>query len=487
MAGPERKSRVISDAEKLIIAYHEGGHAVVQRVLPKCDPVQKVTIISRGMALGYTMALPTEDRYLQSKTEFEDKIAGLLGGNVSERMVFNDTTTGSSNDIEKATDLARRMVTEFGDERSARPAVLREARRAHLPRARDRGAAQLLGRDRQDRSTRRSARSSIKAYERATQVLEIHRDRLDALATKLIAEETVDHEAFETLFSDLPPQGRPPRPAAATSPPGGCAQRRAGARHQAQHQAQVLASAEPSLIAARDRDATAPGHRPGASIPARYHPRMSATYSPVQGAIDAAVESFLESTKEARLESYFELLRIPSISAAVGARAGRPSRGRVDRRRAAPDRASSTSTSRQTRGHPIVYADWLHAEGAPTVLVYCHYDVQPVDPLDLWDTAAVRAGRARTVASYGRGAADDKGQRPHAPQGGRGAGWRRAGACRSTCAFLFEGEEEHSVRQPRGVAGGEPGSAGRRPAVVISDTGFFEGNIPAMTTSACAA
>ena len=114
VAGPERKSRVISDAEKAIIAYHEGGHAVVQRILPKCDPVAKVTIISRGMALGYTMALPQEDRYLQSKTEFEDKIAGLLGGNVAERMIFGDTTTGASNDIEKATDLARRMVTEFG-------------------------------------------------------------------------------------------------------------------------------------------------------------------------------------------------------------------------------------------------------------------------------------------------------------------------------------------------------------------------------------
>src|SRR5207244_11474353 len=80
----------------------------------KRDPVQKVTIISRGMALGYTMALPSEDRYLQSKTEFEDKIAGLLGGNASERLIFGDTTTGASNDIEKATDLARRMVTEFG-------------------------------------------------------------------------------------------------------------------------------------------------------------------------------------------------------------------------------------------------------------------------------------------------------------------------------------------------------------------------------------
>ncbi|MEO5939838.1 MAG: ATP-dependent zinc metalloprotease FtsH, partial [Candidatus Limnocylindrales bacterium] len=106
VAGPERKSRIISDAEKAIIAFHEGGHAVVQRILPKCDPVAKVTIISRGMALGYTMALPMEDRYLQSKTEFEDKIAGLLGGNAAERLVFGDTTTGASNDIEKATDLA---------------------------------------------------------------------------------------------------------------------------------------------------------------------------------------------------------------------------------------------------------------------------------------------------------------------------------------------------------------------------------------------
>ena len=114
VAGPERKSRIISDAEKRIIAIHEGGHAVVQRVLPKCDPVNKVTIISRGMALGYTMALPVEDRYLQSKTEFEDKIAGLLGGNAAERLIFGDTTTGASNDIEKATDLARRMVTEWG-------------------------------------------------------------------------------------------------------------------------------------------------------------------------------------------------------------------------------------------------------------------------------------------------------------------------------------------------------------------------------------
>ncbi len=214
VAGPERKSRVISDAEKLIIAYHEGGHAVVQRVLPKCDPVQKVTIISRGMALGYTMALPTEDRYLQSKSEFEDKIAGLLGGNVSERMVFGDTTTGSSNDIEKATDLARRMVTEFG--MSDRLGPLSFGKRDELIFLGREIGEQRNYSDEIAKTIDEEVRAIVdRAYERATQVLEVHRDRLDALAQKLIAEETVDSEAFETLFGDLPPKedlhGLPPR------------------------------------------------------------------------------------------------------------------------------------------------------------------------------------------------------------------------------------------------------------------------------------
>jgi cell division protease FtsH len=214
VAGPERKSRVISDAEKLIIAYHEGGHAVVQRVLPKCDPVQKVTIISRGMALGYTMALPTEDRYLQSKTEFEDKIAGLLGGNVSERMIFNDTTTGSSNDIEKATDLARRMVTEFG--MSDRLGPLSFGKRDELVFLGREIGEQRNYSDEIAKTIDEEVRAIVdRAYERASQVLETHRDRLDALAQKLIAEETVDREGFEALFSDLPPKedlhGLPPR------------------------------------------------------------------------------------------------------------------------------------------------------------------------------------------------------------------------------------------------------------------------------------
>jgi cell division protease FtsH len=205
VAGPERKSRIISDAEKAIIAYHEGGHAVVQRVLPKCDPVSKVTIISRGMALGYTMALPTEDRYLQSKTEFEDKIAGLLGGNVAERLIFGDTTTGASNDIEKATDLARRMVTEFGMSDKLGP--LSFGKRDELVFLGREIGEQRNYSDEIAKQIDEEVRAIIdKAYERATEVLTTHRDRLVALAEKLVAEETVDAETFETLFSDLPPK-----------------------------------------------------------------------------------------------------------------------------------------------------------------------------------------------------------------------------------------------------------------------------------------
>jgi cell division protease FtsH len=205
VAGPERKSRVISDEEKRIIAYHEGGHAVVQRILPKCDPVAKVTVISRGMALGYTMALPTEDRYLQSKSEFEDKIAGLLGGNVAERLVFGDTTTGASNDIEKATDLARRMVTEFGMSDRIGPLALGK-REEMVFLGREIGEQRNFSED-VARVIDEEVRAIIdRAYDRATETLTSHRDRLDRLAEKLIAEETVDAEEFEKLFDDLPPK-----------------------------------------------------------------------------------------------------------------------------------------------------------------------------------------------------------------------------------------------------------------------------------------
>ncbi len=205
VAGPERKSRIISDAEKRIIAIHEGGHAVVQRVLPKCDPVNKVTIISRGMALGYTMALPMEDRYLQSKTEFEDKIAGLLGGNAAERLIFGDTTTGASNDIEKATDLARRMVTEWGMSDKMGPLAFGK-RDEMIFLGREIGEQRNYSDD-VAKMIDEEVRVLIEnGYVRATQTLTEHKVRLLALADKLIAEETVESEEFEKLFADLPPK-----------------------------------------------------------------------------------------------------------------------------------------------------------------------------------------------------------------------------------------------------------------------------------------
>jgi cell division protease FtsH len=205
VAGPERKSRVISDAEKLVIAYHEGGHAVVQRILPKCDPVSKVTIISRGMALGYTMALPQEDRYLQSKTEFEDKIAGMLGGNAAERIVFGDTTTGASNDIEKATGLARRMVTEFGmSDRLGPRAFGKRDEMVFL--GRDFGEQRNYSDDVAKQIDEEVNKLIETAYARASDVLTEHRARLDLLAATLVEKETLDAEAFETLFADLPPK-----------------------------------------------------------------------------------------------------------------------------------------------------------------------------------------------------------------------------------------------------------------------------------------
>jgi len=232
VAGPERKSRVISDAEKAIIAYHEGGHALVQRILPKCDPVAKVSIISRGMALGYTMGLPTEDRYLQSKAEFEDKIAGMLGGNASERLIFGDTTTGSSNDIEKATNVARRMVTEFG--MSERLGPLAFGKRDELVFLGREIGEQRNYSDDVARQIDEEVRAIIdRAYTRAMDVLSTHKDRLVQLAERLVAQETIEHDEFEQMFADLPDErrdaggaGLTPLPIPATQPP---AEQRGGA------------------------------------------------------------------------------------------------------------------------------------------------------------------------------------------------------------------------------------------------------------------
>ena len=207
VAGPERRSRIITPEEKEIIAFHEGGHAVVQRVLPKCDAVSKVTIISRGMALGYTMSLPTEDRYLHSKSEFEDKIAGMLAGHVAEEIVFGDTTTGASNDIEKATGLARAMVTQYGMSEKLGPLTFGK-----------KDEMIFLGREiSEQRNYSDEVAAKIdaevreiidRARDRAKAALVSHREVLNRLAALLIEKETIEAEEFEALFSGvLPPRG----------------------------------------------------------------------------------------------------------------------------------------------------------------------------------------------------------------------------------------------------------------------------------------
>jgi acetylornithine deacetylase/succinyl-diaminopimelate desuccinylase-like protein len=195
--------------------------------------------------------------------------------------------------------------------------------------------------------------------------------------------------------------------------------------------------------------------------------------------VDEGVEAYLEATRAERLESYFELLRIPSISAL-------PEHA-PDVRRAAEWIAAELSRIgfehaevAATPGHPIVYADWLHADGAPTILVYCHYDVQPVDPIELWETAPfepfVRDGRV-----VGRGAADDKGQL-HMHLKAAEALFATRGRLPLNLRFLFEGEEEATSASLPGWMEANRERL-KADAVVISDTGFFEGNVPAITMS----
>ncbi len=198
IAGPERKSRLISEDEKRIIAYHEAGHALVMRMLPNCDPVYKVSIISRGMALGFTMHLPEDDRYLQRRSKFMDELAGALGGRVAEELVFGDITTGASNDLERATDVARAMVTRYGmsDKLGPRTFGAREELvflGKEISEQRDYGeqvARQI------DEEVKRIMGA---AHAKAIQVLSAYRNQLDAIANRLIVAESMDGEELTRL------------------------------------------------------------------------------------------------------------------------------------------------------------------------------------------------------------------------------------------------------------------------------------------------
>ncbi len=203
ISGPERKSRVMTEDERKVIAYHETGHALVGYALPNSDPVHKVTIVARGRSLGHTLALPTHDKYLSRRSELVDQLAMLLGGRTAEELMFADPSTGASNDIEKATSIARRMVMEYGMSDELGPMQYGKP-----------AGEVFLGRDyarQQDYSDQVAAfidaevrKLITAAHDEARTILERHRDAMERMVEALLEKETVDREEVGDLFQDVP-------------------------------------------------------------------------------------------------------------------------------------------------------------------------------------------------------------------------------------------------------------------------------------------
>jgi len=201
IAGPERRTRLISDKEKEIIAYHEAGHALVAHTLPGTDQVHKISIIARGQALGYTLTLPTEDKFLVTKSELSDNLAYFLGGRVAEEMVFQDVTTGDQNDLERATKVARQMVCEFGMSDKLGPLTLGQ-KQDHVFLGRDFAAHPDYSPEIAFEIDKEIRRLVDEAYDKARQILEDKRTKLDKIAHTLIEKETLEKKELEDLLSE---------------------------------------------------------------------------------------------------------------------------------------------------------------------------------------------------------------------------------------------------------------------------------------------
>jgi cell division protease FtsH len=207
MAGPERRSRIISDQEKRVIAYHEGGHALVGHALPDADPIHKVSIIARGRALGWTLALPTEDKYLVTRSALRDQLAMLLGGRTAEELIFQDPTTGAQNDIERATQIARAMVTEYGMSDAIGPQQLGQ-RNGEVFLGRDVGHQQNYSDEVAARIDAEVRRLIEEAHDEAREILVTHRKTLDRMADALVEKETLDTPEVLAILADVPVRPR---------------------------------------------------------------------------------------------------------------------------------------------------------------------------------------------------------------------------------------------------------------------------------------
>ena len=209
VGGLEKKNRVMNPKEKETVAYHEAGHAIVAELRPAADRVSKVSIIPRGVAaLGYTQQIPTEDRYLLKKSELLDRIDVLLGGRVAEELVFSDVSTGAQNDLQRATDIARHMVTHYGMSESLGLATFEEPRSAmflDLPMQQQRAEYSERTAQAIDDEIRKLL---AEAHKRVQQTLKTNRDKLDVLATLLQEKEVVDRATLDTLLSPAAPNGK---------------------------------------------------------------------------------------------------------------------------------------------------------------------------------------------------------------------------------------------------------------------------------------
>ncbi len=205
IAGPEKKSRIISEEEKRIIAFHESGHALLSHILPNTDPVHKISIISRGRALGYVITLPEEDKYLKTKKELLDNITQLLGGRVSEEMTFDDITSGAQNDIDRATKIVRKMVTEFGMSSKLGPITYRlDEEEVFL-------GKEIVSRPHYSEEIASEIDREVKSiiqesYEKAKQILTENKDALTMLATTLMDKETLSREQVMSMLFNVKSQ-----------------------------------------------------------------------------------------------------------------------------------------------------------------------------------------------------------------------------------------------------------------------------------------
>jgi cell division protease FtsH len=218
IAGPQRRSRVLSQRERELVAFHEAGHALLRKLLPHADPPHKVTIVSRGMALGYVMGMPPEDRYTRTRAELLDEITVAMGGRVAEEIVFGEITTGAENDFEQATDMARKMVTDFGMSEKLGPMSLGK-RHGPVFLGRDLVESRNYSEEIAYEIDKEVRRIIDECYTRAKQILEANRDKLEVIARALLEKESLDAEELDRLLAGQPLDAEAPAPATPASGP----------------------------------------------------------------------------------------------------------------------------------------------------------------------------------------------------------------------------------------------------------------------------